>query len=278
MVAKQMMHHLHQSTFSRWVKTLPVAGAVAERWWMREQSEAFREAFRGLKAPLSPFGTGDAAVDVPSVLEVRDRDSRTVAQGDAFSSEMGQWCSTTKFATLGYQDVYGRVLAHLRGTSPRVLEVGIGVNDPTAASGMEATHRPGASLVGWSHYFGQAEVHGADIDRRVLIDTDRYVTHYVDQRDRDAISALAAEVGAPLDVIVDDGLHTAEANALTVVGLLPLLSPRGVLVVEDVLPQYDRLWIDLEKSLHPAYSLTYFPGGVMRSDRGEGLAVFTRVQ
>ena len=275
MFAQRVMHTFHQSPVSRAVRRVPGVNSLASKWWLRNQAEVFNRAFAGVQPPVTS-ADALAAIDVPAVSDIRDRDAGTVQAGDSFSDEMAQWCSTTKFATLGYQDVYGRVLAHLRGGSPRVLEVGIGVNDPDAASGMEATHQPGASLVGWSHYFGEAEVHGADIDRRVLIDTERYSTHYVDQRDPAALEALGREVGAPLDLVVDDGLHTAEANALTVVALLPLLSSRGVLVVEDILSEYDGLWEALTRTLNPAYSLTFFPGRVMRSDRGEGIAVFTR--
>jgi hypothetical protein len=246
-------------------------------WWLSSQAKAFESAFRGVSAPVTPFDHSRVPFDVPTVEEIRGHDARTVALGEAFSAEMAQWCSTSKFQTLGYQDVYGRVLSHLRASTPRVLEVGIGVNDPSSPSGMQASHRPGASLVGWANYFPGGDIHGADVDRRVLVDTATYRTHFVDQRDPRALSALAVEVGEPLDLVIDDGLHTAEANALTVAALLPLLSSQGVLVVEDILEEYDPLWHGLSSWLRREYRLTFFSNKDLRSTRDGGIAVFWRV-
>ena len=189
---------------------------------------------------------------------------------------MTNWCETSKFVSLGYQDVYARVLRHLRATSVRVLEIGIGVNDPSAASGMSTQHLPGASLMGWANYFGEAEVFGADVDRRVLSANHYYKAYWVDQRNSESIYALAETVGAPLDLIVDDGLHTAEANGNTLAALLPLLSSRGVMVIEDILPEYNELWERVSDWLRPEYQARFFPGYVLRSDRLEGMAVFWR--
>lgn len=274
--AQGLMHRFHQTPLSRTIRKVPGARAIAMRWWLRSQGWVFKSAISGVAAPTTPFDESQPRADVPSLKQLRDRDARTVELGDAFSSDMAEWCSTSKFQSLGYQDVYGRVLSHLRSSSPRVLEVGIGVNDPNAPSGMQAGHRPGASLVGWANYFPGSQVHGADIDRRVLFDTELYSTHWVDQRDPASLQALAEEVGAPLDLVVDDGLHTAEANALTASALLPYLSPQGVLVIEDILPEYDDLWSRAGGWLRPEYMLAFYPGSALRGGRGEGLAVFRR--
>lgn len=186
------------------------------------------------------------------------------------------WCETSKFVSLGYQDVYARVLRHLRSTPVRVLEIGIGVNDPFAASGMSTQHLPGASLIGWSNYFREAELFGADVDRRVLGTNPYYKAHWVDQRNPESLYALAEMIGAPLDLIVDDGLHTAEANGNALAALLPLLSSRGVMVIEDILPEYNELWERVSDWLRPEYQVRFFPGYVLRSDRLEGMAVFWR--
>lgn len=255
---------------------MPGVNAVAMRWWIASQESAFQAALESVSAPKTPWDPARHPVDVPSLSEVADRSLQTVTSGDEFAADMATWCSTSKFRDLGYQDVYARVVAHLKVARPRILEVGIGVNDPNAPSGMEEGHRPGASLVGWANYFPGAEVHGADIDRRVLVDTDFYSTHWVDQPDATALRALGNAVGTPLHLVVDDGLHTAEANGLTAAALLPLLAPDGVLVIEDILPEYDAMWDRASSWLRPEYQLAFFPGKAMRGGRGEGLAVFWR--
>ena len=170
-------------------------------------------------------------------------------------------------------DTYG-------GRPIRLLEVGIGVNDPRAPSGMASTHVPGASLTAWSRYFEDCEAHGADIDPRVLIDTDKYRTHLVDQRSEESLRQLADTIGAPLDLVVDDGLHTPEANARTVAALLPSISRDGVMVVEDIHEEFGFLWRELSARLRDEDQLTYYPATVLRQDRAPGsevgIAIFTR--
>lgn len=276
MLSGWLRHNLHQTRLSRTLRRIPGVGALAERWWLISQGSALKQAMSSLGRPVLEAPGFLPEVDLPALAEVAEHDPKTVDLGDAFSAEMGTWCNTSKFQTLGYQDVYARVVAHLRSLSPRVLEVGIGVNDPTSPSGMEATHRPGASLIGWFHYFHGSEVHGADIDRRVLIDTDEYTTHWVDQRDEQSLRNLASAIGAPIDLIVDDGLHTPEANGLTVMALLPYLAPQGVFIVEDILPEYDALWLRADRWLPPDYGIAFYPGNALRGDRDEGLAVLWR--
>jgi hypothetical protein len=182
---------------------------------------------------------------------------------------------------MGYQDVYARALRHLRGRPIRLLEVGLGVNDPRAASGMSRDHLPGASLTAWSKYFEGCEAHGADVDPGVLVDTELYQTHWVDQRDDESLRHLAATVGSPIHLVVDDGLHTPMANARTVGAMLPSISRDGVLVVEDVLEEFGFLWRELCARLRSEYLLTYYPAAILRQNRKPreegGMAVFTRV-
>ena len=285
--SEELTTRFHQTRLSGFVKRAPGISAVAQRWWIREQTKYFREALSTLGPPLdsAPTEAGSSQVLIPSLTDARNKLPEYVAAGEAFSDAMSEWCSTSKFISisrepesLGYQDVYAPILSHLTDCGARVLEIGIGVNDPHARSGMSYDHQPGASLRGWSYYLKGSEVHGADIDRRVLVDTDRYTTHYVDQLDVPSIRALAQEVGAPLDLIVDDGLHTPEANANVMTVLLPSLSPIGVMVVEDILPEYDPIWESLGGLLPSAYRCDFFPSRVLRQYRetGGGIAVITR--
>lgn len=278
-LSQWLVSRFHQSRTSEVVKRVPGIRLVAQKWWTHTQEGEFRSAMSRLQPPkvgashVMPLGR----VDVPSVGEIKKRDPKTVELGEAFSRKMGQWCQTSKFQSLGYQDVYARILSDLDGMNPRVLEVGIGVNDPSVPSGMGKGHEPGASLVGWNSYFQAAEVHGADIDRRVLIDTEFYKTHHVDQRSETSLRQLASQLEVPIELIVDDGLHTPEANAKTVVALLPLLAPSGVYVVEDIIPEFNYLWEELGSWIEPHYNVSFFSGEILRSGRGEGMAVLTRL-
>jgi len=228
-----------------------------------------------------------AAIEVPDLKTVVAKLPDFVLAGEEFSREMAQWCSTSKFLSVslrpdscGYQDIYAQILKKLRGRDVRLLEIGIGINDPAVKSGMTVDHRPGASLLGWSNYFPGAEIHGADIDRRCLIDTDHYTTHFADQLDPQSLQRLARELGGGFDLVVDDGLHTPEANANVMAAFLPLLRPHGIMVIEDILMDFEPLWSGAAKYLPRGYRLDYFPSAVLRQSRGPrsevGFAVLTR--
>jgi SAM-dependent methyltransferase len=241
----------------------------------------------GLPADSVGLGTESTAAEVPTFDDVVAKLPDFVTVGESFSQEMAQWCNTSKFLSYtmrkdscGYQDIYAQILKNLRGRDIRILEIGIGVNDPTAKSGMSENHRPGASLNGWCGYFPGAEVHGADVDRRCLVDSDQYKTHFADQLDVGSLQSLAIELGGEFDLVVDDGLHTPEANANVIAAFLPLLKPHGILVVEDILAEFDALWFAAPAYLPKGYRLDFFPSSVLRQFRGfraqVGMAVITR--
>lgn len=276
MISRFLMHSTHQTWVSRSLRRVPGVASVASAWWLNRQSDSLKWSIEAIRGPRFGNGRMQESPDIPSLVDVEERDRRTVEMGQAFSLDMEQWCQTSKFRSLGYHDVYARCVQHMRSSSIRILEIGIGVNDPSAASGMSVDHFPGASLRGWANYFPDAEVFGADVDRRVLGDNPDYTAFWVDQRDKQSLQKLAEVVGGPLDLVVDDGLHTAEANGNTLEALLPLLAPAGVMVIEDILPEYNDLWTRVPMWLRPEYEMRFFPGEILRSDRPEGMAVFWR--
>jgi len=285
------MNRLHQTEVSAALRKSATASYVAQRMWNRTQSACLRDVCSRIGPPAdsgnAAVGSSAAAIDVPDLGTVVAKLPDFVLAGEEFSREMAQWCSTSKFLSVtlrpdscGYQDIYGQILKKLRGTDLRLLEIGIGINDPAAKSGMSVDHRPGASLAGWCNYFPGAEVHGADVDRRCLIDTDQYRTHFVDQLDPQSLQRLARELGGGFDLVVDDGLHTPEANANVMAAFLPLLKPHGIMVIEDILLDFEPLWSGAAKYLPRGYRLDYFPSSVLRQSRGTrrevGIAVLTR--
>lgn len=290
-ISDQLIERFHQTPVSSFMNRTPVVNAVARKWWIREQTRHFHAALSTLQGPVVPATPECPAglAKVPTEDDAQCKLPDYVAAGEAFSDAMGAWCSTSKFQSVtqsgdshGYQDIYAPTLAHLVNVEARVLEIGIGVNDPGARSGMGRNHQPGASLRGWSHYLQGSEVHGADVDRRVLVDAEEYTTHFVDQRDLGSLHALAQRVGAPLDLIVDDGLHTPEANGNVISALLPLLSPSGVMVIEDIPPEFDALWGSVGSLIPSQYQARYFPSTLLRQFRGvgamAGIAVITRLK
>jgi hypothetical protein len=143
-----------------------------------------------------------------------------------------------------YTTIYSRLFGKLRDRPLRILELGLGTDNPDLASSMKVNGVPGASLRGWREFFPHALVYGADIDRDILFEEDRIRTFYCDQLDAAAIRALWSQpvLIEALDIILDDGLHTFEANVSFLNESLAHLRVGGVFVVEDILHETIERW------------------------------------
>jgi len=287
---KTLVSYLYNSPLRTALRRTPGLSRLSFACWRRMQVKTFEKVMAEMAPPIyeqRDLGHMTIAIKPPSPEAIKMREAYIIDSGEQFSEEMARYCYTSKFlsaktcpASTGYQDVYGTILKHLRGRPIVVLEIGIGINDPTAVSGMSANHTAGSSLMGWAEFFSCSEVHGADVDVRCLFEGKRFSTHLVDQLRIDSLRALAESpsITKPIDLIVDDGLHTPEANANSLVALLPYLSRGGVYVCEDISDEFSDLWNDLPRNLRREYGMCYYPGAILRQQREKpvGMAVFYR--
>jgi hypothetical protein len=141
-----------------------------------------------------------------------------------------------------YTLLYDFLFRRRRFEVRKVFEVGLGTNNVDVPSNRGPDGSPGASLRGWRDYFPEAEIFGADIDRRVLFSEPRISTFYVDQLDPAAIAAMWNEIGqTDFDIIVDDGLHTFEANSCFLLHSFHRLRNFGYYVIEDIVMSRENL-------------------------------------
>ena len=143
-----------------------------------------------------------------------------------------------------YSILYNFILSKYVGRNPNVLEIGIGTNFLDTPSTMGEKGIPGASLRAWRDYFINANVYGADVDKRILFQEPGITTNYVDQTKPETIKSLLSLISKEFDLIIDDGLHRFHANRNVVEATLPWLKDDGILVVEDVLKEQRHLWRD----------------------------------
>lgn len=129
-----------------------------------------------------------------------------------------------------------------RSTVRRVLEIGVGTQNPSIVSTTGRAGRPGASLRAFREFFPSAQIFGADVDRGVLFVEDRISTCYVDQTDQASFMALSDLTGDDLDLIIDDGLHAPNANLTVLVYALDHLAVDGWVVIEDIAAEAVPLW------------------------------------
>jgi len=140
----------------------------------------------------------------------------------------------------GYHHNYTKLYYHIFkdiNTNPlRIFELGLGTNNTNIPSNMGILGRPGASLYGWSEFFENSEIFGADIDKDILFKTDRIKTFYCDQTNPDIIKQLwnEPELNENFDIIVEDGLHTFEANVCFFENSIHKLKENGYYIIEDI--------------------------------------------
>lgn len=116
-----------------------------------------------------------------------------------------------------YYDIYDRWFSRYRGEELTVLEVGVD---------------KGGSLELWRKYFGEsARIVGADIKE---IEIAGFEIRVADQRDFASMRKLR-DIG-PIDILIDDGRHTMDAQITTFRALYP--SVRGLYCVEDTHTSY----------------------------------------
>lgn len=132
-----------------------------------------------------------------------------------------------------YHNFYGTVLKN-RDEITAVFEVGLGTNNTDIVSTMGKYGKPGASLRAFRDFLPKAKIFGADIDKRVLFSEDRIETFYVDQTKPESFIGLQNSIpDNSFDLIIDDGLHSPDANALTLNFGLSKIKVGGWVAVED---------------------------------------------
>ena len=123
-----------------------------------------------------------------------------------------------------------------------LLEIGLGSRDLRVVSNMGLFGKPGASLRAFKEYLPQAQIFGADIDKGALFQEERIKTFWVDQTEHSTLNDLFSTINHGFDLIIDDGLHSPNANILTLIAAVPHLRPGGTLVIEDISPESRSIW------------------------------------
>lgn len=132
-----------------------------------------------------------------------------------------------------YHHIYGAILRNPRNVK-NIFEIGLGTNNSDVVSNMGNRGIPGASLRAFRDYCPHAFVYGADIDERVLFEEDRIKTFFVDQTKPHTFDSIFAKVPPNFDLVIDDGLHSPNANVASLEFALRIVGVGGWAVVEDI--------------------------------------------
>jgi SAM-dependent methyltransferase len=151
-----------------------------------------------------------------------------------------------------YHLLYGAILRDTRSITA-VLEIGLGTNNADVVSNMGRRGFPGASLRAFRDVLPNALVFGADVDKRILFEEERIKTFYVDQTDLQSFDELGKHLEEKFDLIIDDGLHSPNANIATLSFALGKLKPGGRFVIEDINHHALPVWYAVAALLLPEY-------------------------
>uniref|UniRef100_A0A6C0HHH6 Methyltransferase domain-containing protein n=1 Tax=viral metagenome TaxID=1070528 RepID=A0A6C0HHH6_9ZZZZ len=135
-----------------------------------------------------------------------------------------------------YTTVYYSIFKNMQQSPIRLFELGLGTNNVNIPSNMGTNGRPGASLYGWSEFFSNAQIFGADIDKNILFNTDRIHTFFCDQTNPYIIKNMweTPELQENFDIIIEDGLHTFAANVCFFENSIHKLNSNGYYIIEDI--------------------------------------------
>ncbi len=140
------------------------------------------------------------------------------------SNKGGEWKYRNNIIRSFYADFYEDIL--LNKDIKNLLEIGIGLSN----------EGPGSSLKSWKELYPNANIYGADINKSVLFEEERIKTFYTNQLSRfDLLEFKKNSNNTKFDVIIDDGLHTYEANINTFETLFSLLEKKGFYFIEDII-------------------------------------------
>lgn len=154
-----------------------------------------------------------------------------------------------------YHVFLARMLAD-RDSIKSILEVGLGTNNTDVVSTMKKRGIPGASVRAFRDFLPNAQIYGADIDKRILFSEERIQTFFVDQTSQASLKELGQKIPGKFDLIIDDGLHAAHANLATMLFALPRLRKGGWFVVEDISQAATPVWELAAKLLPDQYQST----------------------
>lgn len=158
-----------------------------------------------------------------------------------------------------YTLIYDKLFNKFIDKNISIFEVGLGTNNTDVPSNMGPNGKPGASLYGWREYFKNANIYGADVDTRILFESDNIKTYFVDQLNKETIDNMWSKIPFEFDIIIDDGLHTFEANMNFLENSFHKLKEGGIYIIEDIFESKKQEFEDKLKSLGYTYQILSIP-------------------
>lgn len=135
-----------------------------------------------------------------------------------------------------YTPIYHSVFNPSKFNNINLLEIGIGtmiegVNSSMVGYGGE-NYKPGASLRAFRDFFPNGNIYGGDVQSDCMFEEDRIKTFLFDSTNKTQCDAMLGDL--KFDIIIDDGLHLADAQLATFENLWNRLNSGGYYFIEDI--------------------------------------------
>jgi len=172
-----------------------------------------------------------------------------------------------------YTTFYYSIFKDIQLMPLRIFELGLGTNNVNLPSNMGPNGRPGASLYGWNEFFPNSYIFGADIDKNILFNTEKINTFFCDQTNHQIVKNMWNEpkLSEGFDIIIDDGLHSFQANVCFFENSIDKLNQNGYFIIEDILfnEKYlfeNKIRIWQQKYTDLLFNLLCIPSEINKSD------------
>lgn len=138
--------------------------------------------------------------------------------------------------------IYAYILSTFSTSNFKLLEIGLGSNNLAVVSNMGLHGKPGASLRAFSDQYPTGTFYGGDIDKDILFSTEKIQTAFVDQSSRITLEKFFNSFTTKFDLIIDDGLHSPDANLNTFLIATEHCARGGYIVIEDIHSSSRPIW------------------------------------
>ena len=96
-------------------------------------------------------------------------------------------------------------------------------------------YKPGNSLRVWKKYFNNIDyILGIDVKEDCMFSEPNIKTELLDSTVQSNGNIIKEKYGDNFDIILDDGLHSIEAQVKTFITFWPLLKQGGIYLIEDI--------------------------------------------
>jgi hypothetical protein len=208
--------------------------------------------FRNMKKDLSVlFSNINYFIDVIPKNVYPYRKTKLCSLFQKYHSDKGSFVG---IGMHNYSTIYDILFNDFIGKKISLFEMGIGTLDVNIQSNMGRYGKPGASLFAWREYFVNAIIFAADIDKSILFNDQNISTFYCDQTSAVSIKNLIVKIDfKKFDVVIDDGLHTFDANVCFFEHSIHKLNPNGYYIIEDITNHDSQLFVDKIKEWEVEY-------------------------